>query len=69
MDMKTFAFQFQLQSWADQLKMNAVILDLLKKYIPQDQQEQLEEVEKAIVRNRELAEQTMQKAEELQEIG
>ena len=49
--------------------MNALLLELSKKYIPEDQQEQLkEEVEKAIVRNRELAKRTMQKAEELEEL-
>jgi len=69
MDFSTFVFQFQLQSWADQLKMNALLLELSKKYIPEDQQEQLkEEVEKAIIRNRELAKRTMQKAEELEEL-
>ena len=66
--METFVLKFQLQSWADQLKMSALVLELAKKYIPQDQQEQLEEVEKAVIRNRELAEKTMQKAEKLEEL-
>jgi len=55
-------------SWADQLKTNALLLELAKKYIPQDQQEQLEEVEKAVVRSRELAERAKQKAKELAEM-
>ena len=66
--MEPFVLKFQLQSWADQLKTNAVLLELVKKYIPQDQQEQLEEVEKAVIRNRELVEKTMQKAEKLEEL-
>jgi uncharacterized protein (DUF3084 family) len=70
MDFSTFVFQFQLQSWADQLKMNALLLELSRKYIPEGEQEQLkEDLDKAIVRNRELAARTMQKAEELEEIG
>ena len=60
--------KYSLHSWADQLKTNAVLLDLAKKYIPQDQQEQLEEVEKAIARSRELAEKAKQKAKELAEL-
>lgn len=64
--MEPYVMKFQLQSWADQLKSNAVTLNLSKQYIPQ---EQVEEVEKAIARNRELAEMAMQKAKELQEIG
>jgi len=66
--MEPRATKMVLHSWADQLKTNALLLELAKKYIPHDQQEQLEEVEKAVIRSRELAERAKQKAKELAEL-